>query len=334
MKNVEPGYLALYRSGELQRRAEVLEARLSACDICPRQCGVNRREGEWGFCHSAYRPIVSSVCAHHGEEPALSGRRGSGTVFFGNCNMRCVYCQNHQISQDYRAQRRNEIETSVLAGHFLRLQELGCHNINLVSPGHFVPQIVRSVAEAIPLGLKLPLVYNTSSYESLDTLRELDGVVDIYLADLRYASNKWARRFSQAPDYVERSRAAIKEMYRQVGELETDETGVARKGLIVRHLVLPNGIAGSQESLNWLVRETSPKVALSLMSQYFPAHRARRHPLLARPITFEEYEEVSRLVDELGIENGWRQGMDSSRNYLPDFDSETGPFSVKEDVKQ
>ena len=334
MKNVEPGYLALYRSGELQRRAEVLEARLSACDICPRQCGVNRREGKWGFCHSAYRPIVSSVCAHHGEEPALSGRRGSGTVFFGNCNMRCVYCQNHQISQDYRAQRRNEIETSVLAGHFLRLQELGCHNINLVSPGHFVPQIVRAVAEAIPLGLKLPLVYNTSSYESLDTLRALDGVVDIYLADLRYSSDKWARRFSRAPDYVERSRAAIKEMYRQVGELETDETGVARKGLIVRHLVLPNGIAGSRESLSWLVRKTSPRVALSLMSQYFPAHRARRHPLLARPITFEEYEEVSRLVDELGIENGWRQGMDSSRNYLPDFDSETGPFSVKEDVKQ
>jgi putative pyruvate formate lyase activating enzyme len=245
--------------------------------------------------------------------------------------MRCVYCQNHQISQDYRAQRRNEIETSVLAGHFLQLQELGCHNINLVSPTHFVPQIVHALLEAVPLGLKLPLVYNTSSYDSLDTLRELDGVVDIYLADLRYASNKWARRFSQAPDYVERSRAAIKEMHRQVGELETDEQGVARRGLIVRHLVLPNGIAGSKESLEWLARETSPRVALSLMSQYFPAHRARRHPRLARPITLEEYEEVSQLVDELGIENGWRQGMGSSRHYLPDFDDETGPGPVRED---
>jgi len=335
MKDSEPGYIALYRSGELERRAEALEARLSACDICPRECGVNRLEGELGFCHSARRPIVASVCAHHGEEPALSGSRGSGTVFFGNCNMRCVYCQNYQISQDYKAQRRHEIDTGVLAERLLYLQDdLGCHNINLVSPSHFVPQIVRAVVEAVPLGLRLPLVYNTSSYDSVATLRELDGVVSIYLADLRYASDKWSRRFSKAPDYVERSRAAIKEMYRQVGELVTDGEGVARKGLIVRHLILPNGIAGSRDSLSWLVGELSPRVAVSLMSQYFPAHRARRNRLLSRTISAEEYDEVSRLVDELGIENGWMQAMSASRNYLPDFSSEAGPFPAREDVKR
>jgi putative pyruvate formate lyase activating enzyme len=326
VKGMEPGYIALYRSGELKRRAEKLEARLSACDVCPRQCGVNRLEGELGFCRSGYRPIVASVCAHHGEEPALSGSRGSGTVFFGNCNMRCVYCQNYQISQDYKAQKSNEVETRVLAGQMLSLQELGCHNINLVSPSHFVPQIVRAVLEAVPMGLRLPLVYNTSSYDSLATLRELDGIISIYLADLRYAANKWGWRFSRARDYVKSSRAAIKEMYRQVGELVTDGAGIAQKGLIVRHLILPNGIAGSRDSLRWLVRELSPRVAVSLMSQYFPAHRARRFPLLSRTISPEEYDEVAKLVDELGIENGWRQGMGASRHYLPDFANETGPF--------
>jgi putative pyruvate formate lyase activating enzyme len=333
MKYIEPGYIALYRSGELQRRAEALEARLSACDICPRQCGVNRLEGELGFCHSGHRPIVASFCAHHGEEPALSGSRGSGTVFFGNCNMRCVYCQNYQISQDYKAQRHNEIETSVLARRFLYLQELGCHNINLVSPSHFVPQIVKAALEAVPLGLKLPLVYNTSSYDSLKTLKELDGIIDIYLADIRYASNEFGRKYSRAKNYVGNARAAIIEMYRQVGDLIVDGDGTARRGLIVRHLILPNHIAGSRESLRWLVSGVSPRVAVSLMSQYFPAHRARRFPLLARTISAEEYDEVAKLVDELGIENGWLQALSSSRNYLPDFAREAGPFLSKEDKR-
>jgi len=335
MGNVAPGYIALYRSGELKRRAEALEARLSACDICPRECGVNRREGERGFCHSGLLPSVASVGAHHGEEPVLSGRRGSGTIFFGNCNMRCVYCQNYQISQDYKAQRRHEVETRILAENMLFLQdELGCHNINFVSPSHFVPQIVRAVLEAVPKGLRLPLVYNTSSYDSVATLRELDGIISIYLADLRYASNKWGKRFSKAPDYVERARAAIKEMYRQVGNLIVDEENIARKGLIVRHLILPNGIAGSRDSLSWLVREVSPQVSVSLMSQYFPAHLAPRIPRLSRTITLEEYNEVAELVEEMGIENGWLQGMDASKNYLPDFSGEGTPFPKTEGVKQ
>ena len=183
--------MALYRSGELEHRVRGLKARLASCDICPRECGINRLEGETGFCRSKHRPIVSSVGAHHGEEPAISGSRGSGTVFFGNCNLRCVYCQNHQISQDHKTQQRYEVDSHILAERLLYLQdELGCHNINFVSPSHFVPQMVEAVLEAIPGGLRLPLVYNTSSYDSVETLRELDGIISIYLADLRYAYNK------------------------------------------------------------------------------------------------------------------------------------------------
>jgi len=328
MKAVEPGYIELYQSGELKRRVESLEERLSSCDICPRECGVNRLESERGFCHSARLPIVSSFCAHHGEEPALSGHRGSGTIFFGNCNLRCVYCQNYQISQDYKAQQHNEIDIHTLAKHMLYLQNrLGCHNINFVSPSHFVPQVVRAVFEAVPMGLRLPLVYNTGSYDSLKTLRELDGIISIYLADLRYASNKWSKKFSQVPDYAERARTAIKEMYRQVGNLAVDSEGVAQRGLIIRHLILPNRLAGSESSLNWLAQEISPKVTISVMAQYYPAHLAPRIPLLARTISPEEYKEVVKLVNKLGLENGWLQEMSSARYYLPDFKSEGEPFT-------
>jgi putative pyruvate formate lyase activating enzyme len=333
MNYIEPGYIALYRSGELERRAARLEARLGECDICPRECGVNRLEEEPGFCHSGHRPIVASFCAHHGEEPALSGSRGSGTIFFGNCNLRCVYCQNYQISQDYTTQKKNGVSTQLVAERMLYLQELGCHNINLVTPSHFVPQIVKAVLEAVPLGLRLPLVYNTSSYDSLKTLKEMDGIIDIYLADIRYASNELGRKYSRAESYVAHARAAIIEMQRQVGDLVVDENGIARRGLIVRHLILPNHIAGSGESLNWLVNEVSPKVAVSLMSQYYPAHRAHKYRGLNRKISPEEYAEVVKLVEELGIENGWLQGMDSSPNYLPDFAREVGPFLSREDKR-
>jgi putative pyruvate formate lyase activating enzyme len=329
MSQEEPGYIALYQSGELERRAAVLEARLASCDICPRLCGVNRREGKIGFCCSSYLPVVSAVCAHHGEEPVLSGSRGSGTIFFGNCNMLCVYCQNHQISQNHRAQRDNETSVHVLAERMLYLQdELGCHNINLVSPSHFVPQLVGAVLAAVPKGLRLPLVYNTSSYDSIDTLRQLDGIISIYLADLRYADDEWGRKLSQAPDYVAKSHAAIREMYRQVGNLAVSSDGLARSGLMVRHLILPNGLAGSADSLAWLAREVSPEVTVSIMSQYFPAHRALRMPLLDRKISLEEYNEVTRLITELGLENGWVQEMAAAGNYLPDFDGKDDPFSA------
>ncbi len=323
---IEPGYIVLYHSGELKRRAEALEARLVSCDICPRNCRVNRLEDEKEFCHSGRLPIVATVCAHHGEEPALSGSRGSGTIFFGNCNMRCVYCQNYQISQDYKAQQANEVSIRTLAEDMLYLQDkLRCHNINLVTPSHFVPQIVQAVLEAVPMGLRLPLVYNTGSYDSLEVLKQLDGIIDIYLPDLRYADNKWARKFSRAPGYVEVARVAIKEMYRQVGDLVLDDKGVAQRGVIVRHLILPNHLAGSEESLTWLAHEVSPTVTVSIMSQYYPTHRAPKIPLLSPTITYEEYQEVVKLVAKLGMENGWIQEMSSPTHYLPDFRRER-PF--------
>ena len=324
---LDPGYIALYWSGELKKRVEALEVRLASCDICPRECGVNRLKDERGECHSGRLPAVASFCAHNGEEPALSGKRGSGTIFFGNCNLRCVYCQNYQISQDYDAQRLNEVDTHTLAGHMLYLQDKQhCHNINLVSPSHFVPQIMRAVLEAVPMGLRLPLVYNTSSYDSLKTLKELDGIVSIYLADLRYAEDEKGKEYSDVPDYVRRAHSAIKEMYRQVGDLVLDDEDIARQGLIIRHLILPNRLAGSRESLTWLAGEVSPNVTLSIMSQYHPAHRAYQFPLLARTITEEEYLEITGILDELGMENGWLQGMDASRHYLPDFKARGHPF--------
>jgi putative pyruvate formate lyase activating enzyme len=323
----EPGYLSLYRSGELQKRAEALEARLVQCDLCPRICGINRVKGEIGFCRSGTLPIVASVCSHHGEEPPVSGTKGSGTIFFGNCNMRCVYCQNHQISQDRRKLRGREMDCHTLAQMLLYLQgKLGCHNINFVSPSHFVPQMVRAVLEAVPLGLRLPLVYNTSGYDSEETLKLLDGVIDIYLPDIRYSDNNVAKKYSSAPGYVEHARTAIKEMYRQVGGLVVDKEGVAQRGLIVRHLILPEGLAGSEESLTWLTREVSPDIHLSIMAQYYPAHHANRFPALARRITEAEYDSVVALLDRLGMENGWIQGLDSPDNYQPDFERGGHPF--------
>ncbi len=334
-KTVGPGYIDLYHSGELERRAERLEARLASCDICPRECGVNRLEGELGFCHSADLSIVAAVCAHHGEEPAISGNKGSGAIFFGNCNMRCVYCQNYQISQDWKRQQSKEVNFHTLAENMLYLQdELGCHNINLVSPSHFVPQLVRAVLKAVPMGLKIPLVYNTNSFDSVKTLKELDGIISIYLPDLRYASDTRAKKFSQAPGYVAQARQAIKEMYRRVGELVVDESGLAQRGLIVRHLILPNGLAGSEDSLTWLAGEVSPTVTVSIMSQYLPLYRAQRIPLLARTISVAEYTAVLNLLDELGLENGWVQEMGASENYLPDFEREGHPFSISADRRR
>jgi putative pyruvate formate lyase activating enzyme len=328
--STEPGYISLYHSGELERRARALEARLASCDICPRACCINRLENEPGFCHSGRLPIVSSVCAHHGEEPVLSGSKGSGTIFFGNCNMKCVYCQNYQISQNWKEQKSRETDCHSLSEHMLYLQdELGCHNINFVSPSHFVPQIVRAVLEAVPMGLRLPLVYNTNGYDSIATLQALEGIIGIYLPDLRYASDRWAQKFSQAEGYVSMARQAIKEMYRQVGNLVLDDAGVARQGLIVRHLVLPNGLAGSEESLTWLAKEISPAVTVSVMSQYSPAYRAGRVPLLSRSISAAEYMTVVNLLSHLGLENGWLQGVGAPEYYSPDFERDGHPFAPR-----
>jgi putative pyruvate formate lyase activating enzyme len=326
---IEPGYIARYRSGELEQRTRSLEARLASCDICPRECHVNRVEEEPSYCHSGLLPIVSAVCAHHGEEPALSGSRGSGTVFFANCNMRCVYCQNYQISQDPEKQKSNAIDCHMLAERMLYLQdELDCHNINLVSPSHFVPQIAQALLEAVPMGLRIPLVYNTNGYDSISTLKELDGLVDIYLPDLRYASDEWGKKLSHTPDYVKHAREAIKEMYRQVGDLVVDGSNIAWRGVIVRHLILPNGLAGSEESLKWLAREVSPSVTVSIMSQYLPVHRAGQFPVINRTISLAEYKAVLQMLSDFGLENGWVQEMGASGYYVPDFEREGHPFTA------
>jgi len=249
--------------------------------------------------------------------------------------MRCVYCQNYQISQDWKRQQSNEVDFHTLAENMLYLQdELGCHNINLVSPSHFVPQLVRAVLKAVPMGLKIPLVYNTNSFDSVKTLKELDGIISIYLADLRYASDTWAKEFSQVSGYVAQAREAIKEMYGQVGELVVGESGLAQRGLIVRHLILPNGLAGSEDSLAWLAGEVSPTVTVSIMSQYLPRYRAQRIPSLARTISVSEHEAVLKLLDELGLENGWVQEMGAAENYLPDFEREGHPFSLSADRRK
>lgn len=324
--SIEPGYIALYHSGELEARTKQLEARLASCNLCPRQCRVNRLDGETGFCRSGYLPIVSSACAHHGEEPVLSGSRGSGTIFFGNCNMRCVYCQNHQISQNRDIRKSCEVECSVLAGKMLHLQNAGCHNINFVTPSHFVPQILRALIIAIPQGLRIPLVYNTSGYDSLETIKELDGIMDIYLPDLRYASEIKAKKYSQAPDYVASARAAIREMYRQTGKLVLDENGIAQRGVIVRLLILPGGVSGTEESLKWLSREVSPLVSVSLMSQYSPQHHAGLFPEIARTVTAAEYRSAAEALEKAGLVNGWVQELSAQEYYLPDFEKEGHPF--------
>jgi putative pyruvate formate lyase activating enzyme len=243
--------------------------------------------------------------------------------------MRCVYCQNYQISQDWQTQQKNEVDIATLVKRMLYLQdELHCHNINFVSPSHFVSQLVKAVLEAVPLGLHIPLVYNTSGYDSLETIQALDGIIDIYLPDLRYADNKTGKKYSGVSDYVEHSHAAIKEMYRQVGKLVMDDEGVARQGLIVRHLILPDRLAGSEESLGWLANEVSAKVTVSIMSQYYPVHHAAQFPSLARGITSAEYLEVVELLEKLGLENGWVQEMDAPLNYLPDFERKGHPFEL------
>ncbi|MDO8578728.1 MAG: radical SAM protein [Dehalococcoidales bacterium] len=326
MNTFYPGYLSLYSSGELASRADSLSARLAACDICPRRCGVNRFAEETGFCNSGSLPVVASWCVHRGEEPPVSGTNGSGAVFFGNCTMRCVYCQNYQISQDWDSQKRNLISIDALGERMLELQGKGCHNINLVTPTHFIPQILQALLRAVPRGLSIPLVYNTSGYESVDVIKMLDGIVDIYLPDLRYASSETANVLSKTADYTMHARKSIKEMYRQVGDLKLNADGVATRGLIVRHLILPERLAGSEESITWLAKELSPTLTVSIMAQYYPTHRSSSFASLGRKITEAEYREVVALVNALEIENGWLQGMEAAETYLPDFARQKHPF--------
>lgn len=299
-----PRYLNI-KEEELDIRIENAYKLLSNCEVCPRKCGVNRLEGEKGFCRSSEEVIVSSYNAHFGEEPPLSGNFGSGTIFFTNCNLKCVYCQNYPISQ---LGNGNKVSLSELAKIMLALQKRKCHNINLVTPTHFAPQILKSIKLAIKMGLNIPIVYNTSGYESVGALKLLDGIVDIYLPDARYADNEVARKYSSAPpNYFETVKEALKEMHRQVGDLAVSKNGIARSGLIVRHLVLPEGLSSTKKIMHFIAREISPYTYISLMAQYFPAYQAEQFPHLSRRINRGEYRKALAAFKEEGLENGWFQ---------------------------
>ena len=303
-----PSYLELHRTGELHRRAAEARERLAACDICPRACGVNRLQGETGYCRAGALVRVASWNVHMWEEPPISGGRGSGTIFFAYCTGRCLFCQNYPISQ---LDSGNDVPAERVGGMMMELQRRGCHNINLVTPSHYVPQILTAVDAAAERGLRIPIVYNTSGYDTVGTLRLLDGVVDIYLPDAKYADDEAARRLSGFVDYTRHNRAALLEMRRQVGaRLQVDEAGIAVRGMVVRHLVLPHGLSQTPEVLHWLAANLGKDVYVSLMSQYFPAYRAVGHPELGRRITPKEYGETLAALKAEGLENGWRQEMD------------------------
>jgi len=293
---------------ELDNRIEAAYQLLESCRVCPRECGVNRLKNEkGGFCRSGLNPVISSVSPHHGEEPPLSGSKGSGTIFFTNCNLKCVYCQNYPISQLGNGAERTVGE---LACQMVWLQEQGCHNLNLVTPTHFMPQILKALAIARERGFSLPIVYNTSGYESVEALRLLDNIVDIYLPDVRYSDNAAALKYSSAPHYPEINRSAIREMFKQVGNLVLDENGVAQRGLIIRHLVLPGGLSGTEGVMKFLAEEISKDVYISLMSQYFPAYKANENRDINRRISEKEYDEAYDIKMKYGLKNGWVQEHD------------------------
>jgi len=315
----------------LKARVEQLEHLLASCTVCPKDCGNNRLKDEIAACYSGRLPIVSNYTAHFGEEPCLSGTKGAGNIFFGNCNLRCVYCQNYQISQTWKEQKKNEVTHERLAEMMLELQERGCHNIGFVSPTHFAPQMARAIMIAAEKGLRLPIVYNTNAYDSVEVLRLLDGMVDIYLPDLKYADSDTGFQFSKVRDYSLHARAAVKEMRRQMGgELAFGDDGMLRSGLMIRLLVLPNDIAGIAENLRWIRDELGPKTAISLMAQYYATNKAatdERYILLSRRISEGEWFEAVSLLDDLEMEEGFMQEYESASHYYrPDFADAEKPF--------
>ncbi len=303
-------YLSLARSGELDERARALDALLGECTVCPHACRVDRSV-ELGACNTGLAPVIASWCVHHGEEPVISGRSGSGTVFLANCNLACAFCQNHNISQQPKRFLDAAITDAGLASVFLDLQDRGCHNLNWVSPSHQVPQLVRALAIAAGRGLAVPIVYNTNAYDSVATLGLLDGIVDVWMPDLKFADPDTGCRLAGVADYPERARAAIAEMFRQTGEAwELGPGGTLERGILVRMLVLPENLAGIEASVEWIATELSPSITVSLLAQYRPAHRVLTtggFPVLRRRITPEEWR---RAVDAL------RRHMEGDRHHL------------------
>jgi putative pyruvate formate lyase activating enzyme len=297
--NSERGYQSLLRTGELGHRVQQARRHMAACDLCARACGVDR-ELRLGACRTGRRAVVASWGPHHGEEDPLRGWAGSGTVFFSSCNLRCLYCQNWEISH---GRQGREVGAAELAAIMLSLQRQGCHNINLVSPSHVVAPILEAVLLAARDGLDLPLVYNTGGYDSLEALRLLDGVIDIYMPDMKYAATRVARRASRVLNYPEANRRAVREMHRQVGDLKINGDGVAVRGLLVRHLILPGGLAGTPAIVRFLAEEISPNTYLNLMDQYHPAFRASQNPPFDRRPTSAEIRKARQAAIAAGL---WR----------------------------
>lgn len=307
---MQPGFLRLFESGELIKRAEQAYGLLAACTVCPRRCGTNRLEDERGFCRTGLLPVISSYGPHFGEEPPLVGRGGSGTIFVTHCNLACEFCQNFDIS---RGGRGCETTLENLAGMMMRLQAGGCHNINIVTPSHIVPQLIRSISLAAERGLAIPIVYNSGGYDSVETLRLLDGIIDIYMPDAKYGSSGIAAVLSQVPDYVEVMQAAIREMHRQVGDLIIID-GIAARGLLVRHLVLPENLAGGDVVLPWIANAISRETYVNIMDQYhwpgtgLPPSGITGNPrfqALSRPVTSREYAAAIRQATEAGLHRGF-----------------------------
>ncbi len=326
-----PSYLELLETGELRARISALELLLERCTVCPLDCGNNRLQDELARCYSGRLPVVSSYTPHFGEEPALTGTGGAGNIFFGNCNLRCVYCQNYQISQTHKAQIKNETTHARLADMMLELQARGCHNINFVSPTHFAPQMARAVLLAAERGLRLPIVYNTNAYDSVEVLRLLEGIVDVYLPDLKYADDDAGYTYSKVRDYTAHARRALREMHRQTGSrLHLSDDGLLKRGMVIRLLVLPNALAGVRESLAWISENLGTRTTVSLMAQYYATNRAatdERYILLSRRINEREWMRALDALDEFGMEEGWMQEYDGAAHYYrPDFDDPATPF--------
>ncbi len=300
---ITPAYIQM-TSDELKRRIEKARVLSVSCFLCPRHCLVNRVEGEIGFCGVGNRALLSSANLHHGEEPPISGFRGSGTIFFSGCNLCCVFCQNYPISQ---MRHGRPVSTAELAEAMLSLQERGAHNINLVTPSHMTWLFLEALAVAVAAGLKVPIVYNSSGYDGIEALQLLDGIIDIYMPDLKYSSNDAAQRCSSAENYWEVATAALKEMLRQVGHLELDPEGVATRGMMIRHLVLPGDLSGTEKALTFIAEDLGAQTYVSLMRQYFPANRAPGIPPLDRQLTSDEFEHAVEILHRLGLENGWVQ---------------------------
>ena len=297
-RDFEAAYLHAHRAGLLPDRIEKAFALLETCTLCPRRCRVNRLKDELGTCRAGYLPEISSYSPHCGEERPLVGLHGSGTIFLTHCNLRCSFCQNYSISH---LGEGREVSFDRLARMMLELQDLGCHNINFVTPTHYVPQILKALPGAIDLGLRVPLVYNSSGYDSVAALELLDGILDIYMPDFKFARSGPAGEYCQAAEYPDVARSAIKEMHRQAGDLFLDERGIARRGLLVRHLVLPEGLAGTDEVVRFLATEISANTYVNIMDQYFPCGDIAPRSPLGRRITGEEYEEALDLARAAGL---------------------------------